>query len=94
MPSNTYTVGDQAVLTATFASNGVLVDPTTVSVSVKKPNGTILNPSPTHVSTGIFQIIQFFDVPGDWHWKTVATGAAVAASSPDQGILHVRAQPF
>ena len=95
MPSNTYTVGDQLTLTASFvALGGTFVDPTTVTVNVHKPNGTIVTPSVTHASTGVYTVQQSLDVPGNWMWKAVGTGAAVAASSPEQGRFRVEPQSF
>lgn len=95
MPSNEYTVGDQPTLTATFAAAaGTPVDPTAVTITVHKPNGTTVNPSPAHVSTGVYQVTVFLDTPGVWKWKAVGTGAAVAASRPEDGTFRVVSQSF
>lgn len=94
-PQNTYTVGDQPTLTASFIDpSGNYVDPTAVTFSVRKPNGTTVNPSVSRTSVGIYQCQQALDTPGQWKWKAVGTGAAVAASSPNQGNFRVEPQSF
>lgn len=94
-PSNEYTVGDQITLTAYFlTAAGVPVDPTAASAYVHRPGGSILNPVFNRLSVGVYQAVQYLDVSGDWQWKAIGTGAAVAASSPDQGIIRVKPQAF
>lgn len=95
MPSNTYTVGDQATLTASFIDiTGASIDPTTVTFSVRRPDGTTVTPTVVHVSTGIYQATQVLNTPGVWKWKAIGTGTAVAASRPDDGNFRVLSQSF
>lgn len=78
---NTYTIGDLVRLTGTFTDlSGNLSDPTTSSLVVKSPDGTVTTyPSLVHPSTGIY----YFDLPitgsGVYYYRYAGTGAVVAA---------------
>lgn len=93
--ANKYVVGDLAALTASFIdATGVFVDPTTVIFSIRKPNGSVVNPAVSKISTGTYQGSQFLDTPGTWVWKAVGTGTVLAASRPEQGTFIVEPQAF
>lgn len=77
---NTYTVGSLVQLTATFltVSSGAATDPTAVTFTVRKPDGSQTQPSVTHVSTGVYGTNVSIDQPGDWRWRATGTGTAQA----------------
>lgn len=79
---NMYHVGDLVNLKGTFTdtSSGNLVDATSVTMTVKAPDGTVTTPTPTHVSTGIYQFQQSATQAGVWTWKMIGTGTGQAAN--------------
>ncbi len=87
-----YDIGDRPVITATFrtapeSEGGTLVDPTTVTVRVRKPDGTESGyyTSPTseivNSSTGVwvFTFPAAFDVSGDWFVRFRSTAGLLTA---------------
>lgn len=78
---NTYSIGDLIQLTATFTTvaTGANINPTTVTFTIRKPDGTQTSPSVTNPSTGVYQTQVSIDQPGTWRWRAVGTGAAQAA---------------
>lgn len=93
---NTYSVGDLVQLTATFTAvaTGATINPTTVDFYVKKPNGTTLTPIPSNPSLGVYTTQVSIDEAGEWLWRVTGTGAAQAASAPDDGHFQVAANAF
>lgn len=92
---DTYAIGDLVQLTATFITpGGTAVNPTTVNFYIKKPSGVILTPSPSNPSTGVFTTQVTTDVAGEWLWRVTGTGAAQAASDPDDGVFEVAPNAF
>lgn len=81
MSSNVYDVGDQVRLTATFraTADDSLVNPTTVTLKVKSPAGTVTTPSATSSSTGIWTYDLDLTLEGNWYYRFVGTGAVKAA---------------
>ena len=78
MPGS-YSLNDIVQMTATFTNlSGANVDPTTVTVTVKKPNGVEVTPSVTHAGTGVYTAQVTVDTPGTWLWRAYGTGAAQA----------------
>lgn len=77
-----YYVGDLVNLQGTFTdtTSGALVNPTTVTMAVKAPDGTQTTPTPTNVSTGIYHYQQSATQAGVWTWKMVSTGTGQAAN--------------
>jgi hypothetical protein len=77
---NTYDVGDQVRVTATFTSlTGALTDATAVC-TVKHPDGTLTTPAVTHGTTGVYTADIPIDAQGAWWYRFVGTGAVIAAS--------------
>lgn len=78
-----YDVGDTVRSTATFKVNGVLTDPTGVTLRVKSPSGTITSRTyPTDISktsTGTYQADIDLTANGDWWYRWEATGTVKAA---------------
>ena len=84
-----YEVGDLVTLQATFTSiDGVVTDPTTVTLSVQDPGGTITaytyaGLDITKVATGIYRYALSITTPGQWVYRWAGTGT-VQAASPDR----------
>lgn len=86
----TFDVGDSARLTVALAVAGLATDPTTLTLTVKAPDGTEATYSGGQVvqtSTGSY----YADVPvtaeGQWKYRWAATGTVVAA---EEGSFLVR----
>ncbi len=89
MPAIThYDQGDLWRPTATFAVGGTATDPTTITVRVKEPDGTVVVHGPvsgatgggaiTRVSQGVFRVDVTLDDAGYWFARFEGTGAATA----------------
>jgi hypothetical protein len=91
-----FTVGDVALLTATFKDDqsGAPINPDVVTISVKDPDGATTTPVKTNPSVGVFIAVVPFGKAGVWKWKAVATGNGAAASSPNRGSITVKPQSF
>lgn len=80
---NTYDIGDQVRLTATFKNrSGSPADPTTVTFTYQKPGGPVISDSGAVVkdSTGVYHYDLTLDnVPGKWRYRFAGTGALIAA---------------
>lgn len=50
-----------------------LVD-TTMALAVTDPSGNVTNPSPTHVSTGVYHYVIPLTATGRWRWRWTASG--------------------
>lgn len=82
--SNTYNVGQQVRLKATFTVNKVLTDPTTITLKVRDPEGNIKTflYSLTEVvkeGTGVYYKDFIFYGHGEWFYRWAGTGACQAA---------------
>lgn len=83
----TYDIGDEVRLSVAFTdADGVAADPTTVTCTVRKPDGSTLTPSATGSSGSYHADIQP-DQTGNWHYRFAGTGALVAA---EEGQFYVR----
>lgn len=76
-----FDLNDIAHLTVEFTVSGVDTDPTTVTGSVRKPDGTITAYTVTtnqivKDSTGKYHLDVTVDQPGHWAYKLVGTGVA------------------
>lgn len=76
---NVYDIGDAVKLSVDFAVGGVATNPTTTTLRIRKPNGTITTPAVTNPSTGRFEYVLTIDLSGIWSYRFEGTGAAVAA---------------
>lgn len=64
------TVDETRVVTATFRlTDGTLVDPTNVVLTVKDPSGNTSTPTVSNPSTGVFTATIDFDEEGIWYWR-------------------------
>lgn len=82
MADNAYQLNEPVPLRAEFrnASN-VLTDPTAVTLAVRKPDGTLLTPTPTSSSAGIWTYTipaNTNDQTGLWWYAFTGTGAVAA----------------
>lgn len=80
-----YAIGDLVQITATFTAlaSKAPVNPTTVTFTVRKPDGTVSNPAASSSATGVFTAQLPIDQSGTWRWRAVGTGAAQAAEESD-----------
>ena len=88
-----YVAGSEAILSTAFRDvNGTLADPTTVSLTVKDPSGSVHTYG---VGTGIvkdaglgaYHYLLLLDEEGEWFYAWSGTGAVATVS---QGSLVVR----
>lgn len=72
-----------------FTTAGVATDPTAVTLTIEKPDGTLLvygwpsagaNGTLTRESAGRFYADVTYDQPGNWDYRLAGTGAVVAAA--------------
>ena len=76
-----YDVGDRLQLECEFRdSTDILVNPGTVTASVKKPDGTTASLSTTNPSTGVFRALVTLDQEGKWYYRFVGTSPVEQAS--------------
>jgi hypothetical protein len=93
MERTAYDLGDIAVLSVLFKVAGVATDPTTVSATVRAPDGTTtVHPQSdlVHDGVGAFHLDVTADQAGDWTYKFVGTGAAADVST---GLFSVIPDP-
>lgn len=79
---NTYIVGTEMKLRATFSLDGTPTDPQTVSCSVKRPDGTIDTPVASKVvgQAGTWEASYTPDAAGVYVWRMAGIGGLVAAN--------------
>ena len=88
-------VGDLVMLQATFSNiDRVLTDPTTITLSVRDPGGTITaytyaGGDVTRFEAGIYRYSLSITTSGQWIYRWVGTGSVQAASSDN----IINAQP-
>ena len=91
--TDTYDVGDQVTLQATFRNTaGVLTNPTTTTLKYKDPSGnvtTVNDGDITSVSTGVKSYNVIIDEAGQWWYRFSGAGAVVAA---EEQSFNVRPQ--
>lgn len=84
----TYDIGDLVTLTATLTNTaGTLSDPTSVTLTVRKPDGSSSTVSNTRSSTGVYTADVTIDQAGEWNYRWEGTGALVVA---EEGQFYVR----
>jgi hypothetical protein len=94
--ANIYDIGDAVRVKATFSVSGTATDPTTVTLKVKDPSGTISTytyalSEVTKETTGIYYKDIMFDEGGMWHYRWEGTGTVQAAG---EGLLIVQETKF
>lgn len=92
-----YDVGDGVRTTSQFKVNGVLTDPTSVTIKVKTPAGTVTTKSypadPEVVRTGLgaFSYTFILTTAGSWWYRWEGAGAVIGAA---ERRFQVRASEF
>lgn len=87
----TYQLNDQPKLTVTFTVAGTPTDPTTVTATVRKGDGTSTNYTVAagqivKDATGVYHLYVTADVAGRWSYKFAGTGTVVDV---EQGVFYV-----
>jgi hypothetical protein len=61
--------------------DGVLIDPTTVTWTVQKPDGTVAEPAgdEDHPSVGVYYLWVVLDAPGKWLVEAQGDGTVIVA---------------
>lgn len=74
---NRYKVGATVVLslTVTDPDTAQLVDPDTVTATVRRPDGMTSAPTVSHPSVGVYRVSVVADAEGPWRYRFVGTGA-------------------
>lgn len=72
---NGYVKGKQVVISATITAvpSGTLTDPTTVTFTVTKPDGTTAAPSTTHDGLGLFHAVVDTSTGPQGVWRVLIT---------------------
>lgn len=80
--SDSYKVGQTVLIKAYFRDvDENLVDPDTVTITVRAPDGTLTNPPNTNPSVGEYHTAQLLDQAGIWRWRWEGqTGSSMAIS--------------
>lgn len=98
MAVNVYDIGDSVLFRAAFTKpDGDVIDPSGVTLQVKKPDGTITeyvrgvaSEIQSDGGTGRYRALIIVDAAGEWAYRWVGTGAAAA----EERIFLVRQSGF
>ena len=81
MAINAYVRGQLVRVAAVFTNSaGTAVDPTTVTVRVRAPSGTVTTPAATKDSVGNYHVDIDANTEGTWHYRFEGTGSNQGAS--------------
>jgi hypothetical protein len=75
-------LGEVARLRASFTQGGDAVDPTTATITVRKPDKTVEAYTGSQLkkeSTGVYRVDVVLDQAGTWRWRVDGTGRAQGA---------------
>jgi hypothetical protein len=93
-----YDIGDVVELEGRFTNaDGTGVDPTTVTVTLRAPDGTETtltyntDPEVTKPSTGVYRVTKLLTSAGRWYYRWQGTGVGAAAEFTE---FRVRETPF
>ena len=91
-----YDVGDGVRTTSLFKVSGVLTDPTTVTIKIKSPDGTITTKTwaggdIVRTSLGVFTHTFTVTAAGSWWYRWEGAGAVIGAA---ERRLQVRTSEF
>jgi uncharacterized protein YfaS (alpha-2-macroglobulin family) len=94
MAENVYDKGDEVVLTTliTDTRTKAPVDPTTVVVTVRKPDKTTETPTVRHDSLGNYEASVIADQTGRWFYQWATTGGDYVGA--DERHFSVRPSAF
>jgi hypothetical protein len=82
-----FDVGDSVRYSVTFTAAGTPTNPTSTTLTLTRPDGTTVTPSPTNMGPGLYQADYQLDQAGLWKWEWRGTGAVVAT---DKGNVRAR----
>ena len=90
--ANVYDIGDLVRVTGTFTVSSVATDPTTVTLKVLPPGGTLATYTYaageiTKSGTGVYYKDIAITAAGTWYYRWLGTGAVVSAG---EEYFHVR----
>jgi hypothetical protein len=94
MTINYYNKGDKVTLQTSFSLNGVLTNPSSVSLLIQYPNGlevTIPQGSLSNTTTGTYSYGLFLDNDGIWYYRFESSGTVFAA---EETMFIVRPSEF
>lgn len=81
---NIYFTGTEVELDCTFKDKlGVLIDPSTVTGEIELPDETILTPTVTRISQGLYKMIYTTVQKGSHFYRFAATGSAIIAAEAE-----------
>lgn len=94
--AGSYDSGDRIRLKTSTAFNvdGVATDPTTITVQIKKPDGTVLtyvygvDAEVVRDGVGLYHVDINLDQVGTWYYRFAGTGACVAAAETEFYVLE------
>lgn len=86
-------IGDLVQINVTFTTvaSGAAINPTSVVITVRAPDGTISTPAVSNPTTGTYTAQVAITMAGEWLWHAAGTGAAQAAT---QGAFSVEPNSF
>lgn len=86
---NEHDIGDVVELEGKFTDvAGAPANPGAVALRVRKPDGSVLTPTPTSSVVGTWSATLSVDLSGWWTFRFIGTGANAAA---EEGRFFVRA---
>lgn len=77
--ASTFDIGDRVRLKASFSDEGAAVDPTSVTCTVRAPDGALTSPGVSKDDVGRYSAEVAPDSAGAWLFRFEGTGAYVAA---------------
>lgn len=82
---NSYPIGAEVNMSASFVVSGVATDPTTVQAKIRQPNGTITtytygtDASLVRDNIGVYHVTVIVSGAGVWSYRFIGTGVCAAA---------------
>lgn len=84
----TFSEGQTVVLEVEFKDvDGALLDPDTVTLTYRNPNGSLGTPTPTRISIGLYRATVSANIVGIWRWRW--SGVTGSANLVDEGSFCV-----
>ena len=88
-----YDIGDIVTVDATFRDeDGALASPATVEAHIKKPDGSVVELTPSEDSEGVFSAEVEPDTAGDW-WYSFDGEGGLQASEERRFVVRQRQVP-
>jgi hypothetical protein len=99
MMANTHDIGDTVRVSASFAQNAVAIDPTTVAVVIREPNGAqtrytyLTDAALVRAATGSYYLDYDATMPGTHWYRWVSTGTGKGASEDHFEVRPMQVTP-